>query len=75
MTESSENTAAYERGVGAGRIEQRLQGHDEHLRHINGSIDSMTRAMQALTEELRANAAILGANVASGAGTPRSGTR
>ncbi|MEU7842838.1 hypothetical protein AB0B39_17975 [Micromonospora sp. NPDC049114] len=66
MTESSENAAAYERGVGAGRIEQRLQGHDEHLRRINGSIDSMTRALQALTEELRANAALLSANVASG---------
>ncbi|MFG1653019.1 hypothetical protein ACGFIE_24130 [Micromonospora sp. NPDC049275] len=67
MTESSESaSAAYERGVGAGRIEQRLQGHDEHLRHINGSIDSMTQALQALTEELRANAALLSANVASG---------
>ncbi|MGC4878655.1 hypothetical protein ACLQ26_20645 [Micromonospora sp. DT43] len=67
MTESGESAAAaYERGVGAGRIEQRLQGHDDHLRHINGSIDSMTRALQALTEELRANAAILSANVASG---------
>jgi len=66
VTESSENAAAYERGVGAGRIEQRLQGHDEHLRRINGSIDSMTRALQALTEELRANAALLSANVASG---------
>ncbi|MEV4825136.1 hypothetical protein [Micromonospora sp. NPDC049274] len=67
MTESSESpSSAYERGVGAGRIEQRLQGHDEHLRHINGSIDSMTQALQALTEELRANASLLSANVASG---------
>ncbi|MEU0548709.1 hypothetical protein [Micromonospora sp. NPDC005979] len=66
MTDSSENAAAYERGVGAGRIEQRLQGHDEHLRQINGSIDSMTRALQVLTEELRANAALLNANVSSG---------
>ncbi|MFC7711496.1 hypothetical protein [Micromonospora lupini] len=67
MTENSESAAAaYERGMGAGRIEQRLQGHDEHLRHINGSIDSMTQALQALTEELRANAALLTANVASG---------
>ncbi|KAB1945577.1 DUF2207 domain-containing protein [Micromonospora sp. ALFpr18c] len=49
-----------------GRIEQRLQGHDEHLRQINGSIDDMTRAMQALTEELRANATLPNASVTSG---------
>ncbi|MEU1647520.1 hypothetical protein ABZ422_25990 [Micromonospora zamorensis] len=63
--EDTENTAAYNRGLGAGRIEQRLQGHDEHLRQINGSIDSMTRALHALTEELRANAAAFRATVTS----------
>ncbi|WP_328365149.1 hypothetical protein [Micromonospora zamorensis] len=61
--EGAEDTAAYNRGLGAGRIEQRLQGHDEHLRQINGSIDSMTRALHALTEELRANAALFRATV------------
>lgn len=59
---SEEKEAAYNRGVDAGRIEQRLQGHDEHLRHINGSIDSMTRALQSLTEELRANVALFSAS-------------
>ncbi|MEU4476040.1 hypothetical protein [Micromonospora sp. NPDC023888] len=66
MTGSEPNddkAAAYSRGVDAGRIEQRLQGHDEHLRHINGSIDSMTRALQSLTEELRANVALFSASV------------
>ncbi|MFI6272008.1 hypothetical protein [Micromonospora zamorensis] len=63
--ENTENTAAYNRGLGAGRIEQRLQGHDEHLRQINGSIDSMTRALHALTEELRANVALFSATVTS----------
>ncbi|WP_433553557.1 hypothetical protein ACQP08_10135 [Micromonospora zamorensis] len=63
--EGAEDTAAYNRGLGAGRIEQRLQGHDEHLRQINGSIDSMTRALHALTEELRANAALFRATVTS----------
>ncbi|MEU7613517.1 hypothetical protein [Micromonospora sp. NPDC049204] len=58
---SEEKEAAYNRGVDAGRIEQRLQGHDEHLRHINGSIDSMTQALQSLTEELRSNAALFSA--------------
>ncbi|NYH45954.1 hypothetical protein HNR22_005681 [Micromonospora jinlongensis] len=63
--ENTENTAAYNRGLGAGRIEQRLQGHDEHLRQINGSIDSMTRALHALAEELRANVALFSATVTS----------
>ncbi|MFI6260528.1 hypothetical protein ACIBCL_31045 [Micromonospora zamorensis] len=63
--EDTENMAAYNRGLGAGRIEQRLQGHDEHLRQINGSIDSMTRALHALTEELRANVALFSATVTS----------
>ncbi|MBX7268632.1 hypothetical protein KIF24_23170 [Micromonospora sp. Llam7] len=65
-SDSSENAAAYNRGVDAGRIEQRLQGHDEHLRRINGSIDAVTRALQALTEELRTNATRLDARVTSG---------
>ncbi|MEV1154714.1 hypothetical protein AB0J27_04780 [Micromonospora chokoriensis] len=60
-----EKAAAYARGQDAGRIEQRLQGHDEHLRKINGSIDSMTKALGSLTEELRANASLLSAKVTS----------
>ncbi len=60
---TEEKSAAYARGMDAGRIEQRLQGHDEHLRKINGSIDSMTQALGSLTEELRANVNLLGSNV------------
>ncbi|MBQ1014029.1 hypothetical protein KBX53_24395 [Micromonospora sp. M51] len=60
---TEEKAAAYARGLDAGRIEQRLQGHDEHLRKINGSIDSMTQALQFLTEELRANVALFSANM------------
>ncbi|MBG6103307.1 hypothetical protein IW249_003721 [Micromonospora vinacea] len=63
---AEEMAAAYARGLDAGRIEQRLQGHDEHLRRINGSIDSMTQALRALTEELRGNVTLLGANVTAG---------
>ncbi|MFG2046674.1 hypothetical protein ACGFIW_04500 [Micromonospora sp. NPDC048935] len=63
--DTNEKAAAYNRGLDAGRVEQRLDGHDEHLRHINGSIDSMTRALQSLTEELRANAAVFTASVTS----------
>ncbi|MEV4497870.1 hypothetical protein AB0J84_19530 [Micromonospora arborensis] len=60
---TEEKTAAYNRGLDAGRIEQRLQGHDEHLRHINGSIESMIQALRSLTEELRANVALFSAGV------------
>jgi len=48
---------AYDRGVTAGEISQRLQGHDEHLRHINGSIDQMTGAVRQLAQELQAASA------------------
>ncbi|WP_444950636.1 hypothetical protein [Micromonospora ureilytica] len=63
---ADEAAAAYARGLDAGRIEQRLHGHDEHLRRINGSIDSMTQALTYLTEELRANATLFSANVTEG---------
>ncbi|MFG1894846.1 hypothetical protein ACGFIP_12580 [Micromonospora zamorensis] len=62
---TEEKTAAYNRGLDAGRIEQRLQGHDEHLRKINGSIDSMTQALRSLTDELRSDAASFSADVTS----------
>ncbi|MEU7920869.1 hypothetical protein [Micromonospora zamorensis] len=62
---TEEKTAAYNRGLDAGRIEQRLQGHDEHLRKINGSIDSMTQALRSLTDELRSDAASFSAEVTS----------
>ncbi|MFE9194152.1 hypothetical protein ACFYL6_31550 [Micromonospora sp. NPDC007208] len=58
--------AAYARGLDAGRIEQRLQGHDEHLQRINGSIDAMTEALRSLTEELRGNVSLFSANVTEG---------
>ncbi|WP_430500864.1 hypothetical protein ACQRWP_04080 [Micromonospora trifolii] len=60
---TEEKAAAYARGLDAGRIEQRLQGHDEHLRKINGSIDSMAQALRSLTEELRGNVTLFSANV------------
>ncbi|WP_433317514.1 hypothetical protein ACQP0U_09255 [Micromonospora sp. CA-269861] len=63
---TEEKAAAYARGLDAGRIEQRLQGHDEHLRKINGSIDSMAQALRSLTEELRANVSLFSANVTAG---------
>ncbi|RAO60757.1 hypothetical protein LUPAC06_01380 [Micromonospora saelicesensis] len=63
---AEELAAAYARGLDAGRIEQRLQGHDEHLRRINGSIDAMTQALRSLTEELRGNVTLFSANVTAG---------
>ncbi|MEK8107049.1 hypothetical protein NKG94_21390 [Micromonospora sp. M12] len=63
---AEEATAAYARGLDAGRIEQRLQGHDEHLKRINGSIDSMTQALRSLTEEVRSNVTLFSADVTAG---------
>ncbi|RKR87628.1 hypothetical protein BDK92_1919 [Micromonospora pisi] len=64
-TPDSNEEEAYRRGLGAGRIEQRLQGHDDHLQKINGSIDAMTLALQSLTEELRSNVSLFSASVTS----------
>lgn len=48
MAESEE----FERGHVAGQIAQRLAGHDEHFRRINGSIDLNIAAMEAVRLEL-----------------------
>ncbi|MEV4625300.1 hypothetical protein AB0J90_03265 [Micromonospora sp. NPDC049523] len=62
---SSGENDAYTRGLDAGRIEQRLQGHDDHFEKINGSIDEMTQALQNLTDELRSNVSKFSADVTS----------
>ncbi|MGW4461559.1 hypothetical protein [Micromonospora sp. NPDC004704] len=62
---SSQENEDYSRGMDAGRIEQRLHGHDLHFEKINGSIDEMTDALQALTDEVRANVNKFSANVTS----------
>jgi hypothetical protein len=65
ITGSSSEYDAYLRGQDAGRIEQRLQGHDDHFKQINGSIDAMTTALQDLTDELHAKVRHLAAGVTS----------
>jgi hypothetical protein len=39
---------AYDRGVAAGEIAQRLAGHDEHLAKINGSMDRVADRLDTL---------------------------
>jgi hypothetical protein len=39
---------AFERGVDAGRIDQRLAGHDVHLGKINGSVADVARELASL---------------------------
>jgi DNA-binding IclR family transcriptional regulator len=40
---------AYERGVSAGEIAQRLHDHDEHFGDINGSLDGVAKELRSLT--------------------------
>jgi hypothetical protein len=40
---------AYERGVSAGEIAQRLRDHDQHFAKINGSMDSVAKELRGLT--------------------------
>ena len=42
----------YDRGVAAGQLLQRLDGHDEHLARINGSIGDSARAQEAAARAL-----------------------
>jgi len=40
---------AYERGMAAGEIAQRLHDHDEHFATLNGSMGDVARELQGLT--------------------------
>lgn len=42
------NQEAFDRGVGVGRIEQRLAGYDDHFRLINGSIAKTATELHTL---------------------------
>ena len=44
----NENGGAYDRGVAAGEIAQRLAGHDQHLAKINGSMDRVADELREL---------------------------
>lgn len=46
VTES--NQEAFDRGTVAGKIEQRLAGHDDHFRQINGSMARLADEMHQL---------------------------
>ena len=52
MTSESE---AYVRGLDAGRIEQRLQAYDDRFRRLEGSVETLTQALEVLTDEVRAD--------------------
>ena len=38
----------YERGIGTGKIEQRLDGHDRHFEQINGSLERVAKNLADL---------------------------
>jgi hypothetical protein len=40
---------AYERGVSAGEITQRLADHDRHFAKLNGTMGDVAKALQGLT--------------------------
>ena len=52
MTETTQE--AFERGATAGRIEQRLTEHEDHLLRINGSIERGAAATEDVAKELNA---------------------
>ena len=50
----TENGGAYDRGVAAGEIAQRLHEHDKHFEKINGSIADTGSALTKLTGDTTA---------------------
>lgn len=42
-------SGSYDAGHIAGRIDERLAGHDEHFKRINGSIERSAKAQESLT--------------------------
>lgn len=62
MPLSEESRAAYERGQTAGKIDARLEGHDDHFARINGSIEALvievrevSRGVQRLADRFEAS--------------------
>lgn len=49
MTEAERShQGSYDRGVEQGKVIERLEGHDDHFRRINGSIDKSTDRLASL---------------------------
>jgi len=44
---------AYDRGVTAGQIDQRLKEHDQHLNRINGSMEKVATNLGELTMQIQ----------------------
>ncbi len=64
MTTAQPDSDAYDRGHLAGRIDQRLAGHDQHFAKLNGStaelvvkVEEVARAVQRLADQATADAA------------------
>jgi hypothetical protein len=51
----SERATAHAEGVVAGKIEQRLDGHDAHFNRINGSLEDVANELRELTMVVKAN--------------------
>lgn len=49
MTAPETGTEAYDRGVVAGGIEQRLAGHDKHFQLINGNLEKIATKLGELS--------------------------
>jgi len=52
---SDEVAAAHAEGFAAGKIEQRLDGHDAHFNRINGSLEHVADELRELTMVVKAN--------------------
>jgi hypothetical protein len=50
MTAGDDN--AFDRGVSAGKIEQRLKDHDKHLSAINGSVAHVADRLDGIDEKI-----------------------
>jgi hypothetical protein len=48
-----EDDGAYDRGVVAGELAQRLAGHDQHLARINGSMDRVADRLETLVSAVQ----------------------
>jgi hypothetical protein len=48
----SSHQGSYDRGVEQGKVLERLEGHDEHFRRINGSIDRSTDRLASLESSM-----------------------
>jgi len=67
MDDPREYEGSYQKGVEQGKVLERLEGHDDHFRRINGSIDATEAKLTEMEKALNRMIVLLTESSAMGA--------